>query len=438
MNVFLGKPPFIIKHWFSNRKPLCFTKTASSAQVVLKANGTTLATTVFQTSPTAEDGTWTDYSFGTTIQLTTNQKVYFRAKFDNSSFTRSTGNYLSFGTFADTFGVAVSGNIMSMLSPNYQNLQSLPDYAFYKMFSNTGITSCKGLNLPAKVLSKGCYSNLFYFSASESYATLTDGSLTIGAEELADMCFENMFWKQYKMVIGPDKILATDFNKERCCNGMFNLCKKMKSAPTMVVNSVGSYSLSQMFDSCESLQYVNITLNASELVEEGCYDSMFSGCKSLITAPTITNTTKVSKYSMTNMFNGCESLISAPNLTATEIAQECYSNMFYGCKQLAQVQARLPAMILAKNCYSGMFQNCSSITQAPSLPATTLAEYCYSNMFYGCRSLKVNENSETGEIILNIPAGTTGPNKWNSRMFSSTSGTFTGEPIIGNTYRVYQ
>jgi hypothetical protein len=109
----------------------------------------------------------------------------------------------------------------------------------------------------------------------------------------------------------------------------------------------------------------NKLLDASKLVlhwttlSDGCYQSMFEGCTSLNTAPT---------------------------LSATNIVGDCYNSMFQGCTSLTTAPV-LPATTLANNCYQSMFEGCTSLTTTPTLSATTLAANCYQSMFSGCSSL---------------------------------------------------
>ena len=84
----------------------------------------------------------------------------------------------------------------------------------------------------------------------------------------------------------------------------------------------------------------------------------------------------VPSYCYNSIFSGCKSLTQAPALPATTLATNCYTNMLSDCKSLTQAPA-LPATTLATDCYTNMFYNFSSLTQAPALPAMTLAGYCY-------------------------------------------------------------
>ena len=88
------------------------------------------------------------------------------------------------------------------------------------------------------------------------------------------------------------------------------------------------------------------------------------------------------------LFSGCTGLTTAENLSlpATTLADYCYNGMFSGCTSLITAP-ELPATTLTGECYGSMFSNCTSLTTAPELPATTLANECYYGMFSGCSSL---------------------------------------------------
>ena len=127
-NIFLGYPPENIKQWIIddyNRKqeeklkiPLCFEAVDAGATVALKCNGSKLKTATFQTSTDRQ--TWSDYTYGTNITLANaGDKVYFKAKADNTSIARNSSNYLQFTTTQPTKKVNVSGNVMSLLAPEF-------------------------------------------------------------------------------------------------------------------------------------------------------------------------------------------------------------------------------------------------------------------------------------------------------------------------------
>ena len=146
------------------------------------------------------------------------------------------------------------------------------------------------------------------------------------------------------------------------------------------------YAFANLFRDCANLVSAeNLVLPATTLTKN-CYQSMFQGCKSLTTAPSILPATKLSDTCYSSMFEGCASLTKAPKLPATTLAIGCYSGMFYYCTSLTTAP-ELPATTLAGACYSSMFVSCTSLTVAPELPATKLESVCYNNMFNSCASL---------------------------------------------------
>ena len=165
-----------------------------------------------------------------------------------------------------------------------------------------------------------------------------------------------------------------------------------------------------------------------------CYNSMFYGCTSLITAPDLP-ATKLAFGCYINMFYGT-SLTTAPALPATTLANYCYQNMFLGCTSLTTAPA-LPATTLANYCYQSMFSNCTSLVTAPTLPATTLANYCYHSMFLGCTKMKISTTKTGGYVneyrVPTVGTGVTASSALDN-MFTSTGGTFTGTPSINTTY----
>lgn len=132
----------------------------------------------------------------------------------------------------------------------------------------------------------------------------------------------------------------------------------------------------------------------------------------------------------------CDNL--GDNNITFNIADYCFSSMFRGCKSLITAPS-LPATTLANRCYYSMFRFCTSLTTVPSLPAKELATGCYYHMFNGCTAFKVSE-TKTGSYQYDwrIPtsgSGTTATD-WNSSMIINTGGTFTSNPDINTTYYV--
>ena len=103
MNIFLGNPPEDIKQWIINdynrkqeekrKVPLCFEAVDAGATVALKCNGNNLKTAAFQTSTDGQS--WSNYTYATNVALANaGDKVYFKAKADNTAIVRNLSNYL--------------------------------------------------------------------------------------------------------------------------------------------------------------------------------------------------------------------------------------------------------------------------------------------------------------------------------------------------------
>ena len=134
MNIFLGNPPENIRQWIINdynrkqeekrKVPLCFEAVGAGATIALKCNGNNLKTATFQTSTDGQS--WSDYTYATNVTLANaGDKVYFKAKADNTAIARTSSNYLKFTTAQDTKKVNVSGNVMSLLAPEFKDLLDL-------------------------------------------------------------------------------------------------------------------------------------------------------------------------------------------------------------------------------------------------------------------------------------------------------------------------
>ena len=222
--------------------------------------------------------------------------------------------------------------------------------------------------------------NVFYYSRDKGVSWDVLTSQTIDANETVLLKCENP-------AVGNQGIGLITFN------GQFNVYGNVMSliygddfvGQTVIPNS---YEFKSLFDATWKESYLisaeNLILPATTLAE-GCYSSMFSGCRSLTTAPELP-ALNLARYCYYNMFGGCTSLTTVPELPAETLVQYCYYNMFAGCTSLTTAP-ELPATTLAEGCYNNMFSGCRSLTTAPELSATTLAQSCYTYMFFGCTNL---------------------------------------------------
>lgn len=156
------------------------------------------------------------------------------------------------------------------------------------------------------------------------------------------------------------------------------------------IDNYNKFNITGRCDLCGnimSLLYGDNFNNQTSLTQNYCFVNLFYQCGIIDANFLELPATTLSENCYRSMFYGCRSLTTAPTLPATSLAEYCYSSMFYGCSSLVNVPSTLPATTLANYCYDNMFRNCTSLTTAPTLPATTLKQYCYRSMFYGCTSL---------------------------------------------------
>ena len=120
-----------------------------------------------------------------------------------------------------------------------------------------------------------------------------------------------------------------------CYRDMFSRCTSLNQAPELPATTLANHCYDSMFDGCTSLTHAP-ELPATTL-SSGCYDHMFSGCTSLVQAPELPATT-LAQYCYMNMFKGCTSLTQAPELPATTLEIACYHAMFIGCTSLNYIK----------------------------------------------------------------------------------------------------
>ena len=126
----------------------------------------------------------------------------------------------------------------------------------------------------------------------------------------------------------------------------------------------------------------------ADLTYPGQYGYLFADCVCLRSAPTL-SATVVTECAYLGMFSGCTNLASVQSvLPATDLTggTRCYESMFSDCTSLTTAP-ELPATALDWYCYLHMFSGCTSLTTAPELPAIKLYGSCYAGMFSGCTSL---------------------------------------------------
>ncbi|MCQ2209989.1 MAG: leucine-rich repeat protein [Paludibacteraceae bacterium] len=279
---------------------------------------------------------WNPATSSTSIPLNAGESVQFYGDNSNGLYDENLANIppASPGAplppqpetqFKITGDVSVSGDINTLINKTGGDIE-LQEKNYYKLFEECDITDASGLILPS--------------------------------QELAESCYERMFYNCKKLIKAPE-LPATQLANS-CYYYMFGGCNALTQAPELPATTLAS----------------------------SCYEYMFYKC-GLTAAPELPATV-MKDYCYYAMFSGCESLTEAPELPATQLAYSCYYYMFISCKALTQAP-ELPATQLADRCYFDMFGYCESLTHAPFLPATTLASECYNYIFVGCNNLEYVE-----------------------------------------------
>ena len=139
----------------------------------------------------------------------------------------------------------------------------------------------EGPELPATSVGVSAYRCMFF-----GCRNMTKGPSVLPATTIQQQAYQQMFYGCYSLTAAPEIMLSGISYATSGCGEMFCNCSSMTIAPTKL--------------------YVDRAPNAA-----GLYANMFSGCKSLTTAPEIPNFTGSSPYGYQmfyRMFYNCTSL----------------------------------------------------------------------------------------------------------------------------------
>lgn len=206
-------------------EPLCFT--AEEANSILHLDKISNPDAI--SLETSTDGsTWTDYAWsnktGDTLTLANvGDKVYMRAKGENSTISKNYNNYYRFSM---TGKIAASGNIQTLLNANG---------------SRTDIPNA-------------CYA--FMFSGCSSLTTAP----ALPATTLADYSYNGMFDSCTSLTQAP--VISAMTLGQWSCLSMFRGCTSMRNVvlPATTLSAIASYSY--MFYNCSSLSSIEVGLSA--------------------------------------------------------------------------------------------------------------------------------------------------------------------------------
>ena len=141
-------------------------------------------------------------------------------------------------------------------------------------------------------------------------------------------------------------------------------------------------------------------------------ESMFKGCKSLISLPDISKLNTANVINISSMFYGCISLIFLSDISKWNTNKvKNMSNLFYRCSKFITLPDISIWNTSNVNDMSGIFYRCSSLKSLPDISKWDTKNVSDINrIFYGCSSLK---------LIPDI-------SKWNSHNFINMSYMFGG------------
>lgn len=179
--------------------------------------------------------------------------------------------------------------------------ENINNFCYFEMFMG-----CERLiNAPSLIateLKKSCYHRMFGYCESIVVAPVLHGEI------MKESCYESMFKGCTSLLIAPQLSSTT---LARCCyNAMFEGCSSLKSAPNLPSLDVPTSGYCEMFKGCTNLvsaPKISATGLTSSNSEKHLY-SMFEDCKSLEVAPTLLIKSIASVGCCSYMFRGCTKL----------------------------------------------------------------------------------------------------------------------------------
>ena len=218
----------------------------------------------------------------------------------------------------------------------------------------------------------------FYHWLSEGRVQdiLTDAeNLWLPTRSLSVACFREMFIEFTHLVKAPN-ILAKYLPSE-ACHRMFEGCTSLTDMPIIAAETIGNNTLASMFTRCSSL--VNTTplhIHNFKFNPENPY-----------------------VYSLTNMFDSCESLTTTPTWNETITCSDgssyyCANGMFSNCPNLTDASPIHITIGLGgsdkQRWFDGMFSNDTNLVTGPYINVTTETGMWREsdNIFGGCNNLE--------------------------------------------------
>ena len=164
-----------------------------------------------------------------------------------SCFNPNVANINNASKFGGDATYNISGNILSLLSDNFENITTIPSsYCFTGLFANAKIVDASQLKMP--LTNDFCYRNIFYQS-----------TMTVAPKVLPTANGNGAYFNAFsncKSLIVPPELPATTLGANCYC-GMFDSCSNLQSAPTLpFTGEIPSNGYRTMFKGCGKIDYI--------------------------------------------------------------------------------------------------------------------------------------------------------------------------------------
>jgi hypothetical protein len=238
--------------------------------------------------------------------------------------------------------------------------------------------------LPATNISgQAAYYGLFHGCTSLKVAPKLNHILFYGNE-----AFRDMFYGCTSLEYPPElPAQHLDYLDSFCFSGMFRGCSNLKECAKLPEGNYKcrNYVFYYMYADC-----VNITnpcefpsgYSIDEQNSKNVFDSMFSGCVNLQTAPDLSWVNNVGRETFKYMFKNCTSLLTPPkmpDLDFTSSDDSICREMFYGCTSLTESPI-LYSSLIPNNGYRQMFAYCPNLSKITCLATEFVNTYSVMGM----------------------------------------------------------
>ena len=199
-----------------------------------------------------------------TVTVPAGSTMYVRIQ--NEMLTRSDRDFVQFYINGV---VSASGNVNSMITPNFENVTDISkyNYALRNLFNSIDyLSDITKLELPATTLSKYCYANMF-----QSCHNITEAPV-LPATNLAMACYSCMFAGTSLDI--PPELPATTMS-EYCYNGMFH-ASLITKVPELPATVLADFCYSEMFELCPNIDTPPAL--PAQVLSPYCYYKMFYNC----------------------------------------------------------------------------------------------------------------------------------------------------------------